>query len=94
LGCQACGAALPPDAAWQCPPCQATVTTPSLAEAYALVGALALALALAPAPAPALALALAAHAQKPVAHVVQRCNRGWRRSKSAWNGSAKERARC
>ena len=57
LACQACGAALPPDAAWQCPQCQATVTTPRLAEAYALVGAL--------------APALAAHAQKPAAHVVQ-----------------------
>ncbi len=57
LGCQACGTALPADAGWQCPQCQATVTTPGLAEAHRLVSAL--------------GPALAAHAHKPAPHVVQ-----------------------
>lgn len=57
LGCQACGAALGADAAWQCPQCQATVTTPRLAQAYELISAM--------------GPELAAHAKKPAAHWVQ-----------------------
>ncbi len=57
LGCQACGAALPADDAWSCPHCQATVTTPGLAEAHRLVSAL--------------HPALLAHAERPAPHVVQ-----------------------
>ncbi len=57
LGCQACGAALPADAGWQCPQCQATVTAPRLAEAHGLVSAL--------------GPGLREHARKPAPHIVQ-----------------------
>jgi Zn-finger nucleic acid-binding protein len=57
LGCQACGAALPKDAGWQCPQCQATVTAPRLAEAHALVSAL--------------GPGLREHARRPAPHIVQ-----------------------
>lgn len=57
LGCQACGAALPADRGWACPQCEATVTTPGLAEAHRLVSAL--------------QPALLAHAERPAPHVVQ-----------------------
>lgn len=57
LACQACGAALPPDAAWSCPQCRATVTAAGLAEAHRLVAAL--------------GPALQAHAERPAPHVVR-----------------------
>lgn len=60
LGCQACGAALPSEAGrsgWTCPNCEATVTTPGLAEAHRILSAL--------------GPALQAHAQRPAPHVVQ-----------------------
>jgi Zn-finger nucleic acid-binding protein len=61
LACQACGAALPSEdgrTGWTCPQCQATVTTPGLAEAHRLVSAL--------------GPALRAHAQRPAPHVVRK----------------------
>lgn len=57
LGCQACGAALPAERGWSCPQCEATVTTPGLAEAHRLVGEL--------------RPALLAHAERPAPHVVR-----------------------
>ncbi len=57
LGCQACGAALPADRGWSCPQCEATVTTPGLAEAHRLVSEL--------------RPALLAHAERPAPHVVR-----------------------
>jgi ribosomal protein S26 len=57
LACQACGAALPADAGWSCPQCQATVTAAGLAEAHRIVSEL--------------GPALKAHAEKPAPHVVQ-----------------------
>ncbi len=57
LACQACGAALPADAGWSCPQCQATVTAAGLAEAHRLVSDI--------------GPALQAHAEKPAPHVVQ-----------------------
>jgi hypothetical protein len=57
LACQACGAALPPDAAWRCQHCGATLTAPGLAEAHRQVSAL--------------GPALQAHAEHPAPQVVQ-----------------------
>lgn len=57
LACRACGAPLPPDAAWHCAHCGATLTAPDLAEAHRQVSAL--------------GPALQAHAEKPAPHVVQ-----------------------
>jgi predicted RNA-binding Zn-ribbon protein involved in translation (DUF1610 family) len=60
LACQACGTALPSEAGrvgWTCPQCEATVTTPGLAEAHRLVSAL--------------GPQLRAHAERPAPHVVQ-----------------------
>lgn len=60
LACQACGAALPSEAGrtgWTCPQCEATVTTPGLAEAHRLVSAL--------------GPGLRAHAERPAPHVVR-----------------------
>lgn len=57
LNCAACGAAQPPDAAWLCTACGATLTAPGLAEAHRHVSAL--------------GPALAAHARQPQPHVVK-----------------------
>lgn len=60
LACQACGAALPSESGrvgWNCPQCEATVTTPGLAEAWRLASTL--------------GPALRAHAQRPAPHVVR-----------------------
>jgi len=57
LGCQACGAPVPPDATWQCPQCGATLTAPDLAEAHRRVSAL--------------GPALQAHAAKPAPEIVR-----------------------
>ena len=58
LACQACGAAVPPDATWHCQQCGATLTAPDLAEAHRQVSAL--------------GPELKAHAAKPSAQIVQR----------------------
>lgn len=57
LGCQACGAPLPPDAAWHCSHCGATLTAPGLAEAHRQVSTL--------------GPALQAHAVKPAPEIVR-----------------------
>lgn len=57
LTCQACGAPVPPEAAWLCQHCGATLTAPDLAEAHRLVGTL--------------GPLLQAHAAKPAPHIVQ-----------------------
>jgi hypothetical protein len=57
LACQACGAALPPNATWHCPHCGATLTAPGLAEAHRQVSAL--------------GPALQAHAERPAPQIVQ-----------------------